>query len=473
MVDSPGSNNPAHHGVRPTLEFVVCLLVSVIFARTWFIEGFIVPSGSMADVLAGVHRQFVCEECGREFVSGTDLRPLREMVVCPNCGFVQQTVAQQADINGDRLLVYKGAFDFRAPRRWEVVVFRRPDQAEKVYIKRVVGLPGEKVYIDRGDVYIDGEIQRKSLDQFRAMAVLVHDSRFQSTGDSQHPPRWLGDGAASGWQEKDGRFVHAGASVHQNKSGGPHSFDWLTYRHWRRRAGESAGVEEAPIDDYYAYNSASPRSTIDSNDVTDLLLECRLKATGSGRLAFFATDGREQFRVEVDLVERTARLWHQERLVGTERIATPLLNATIEIDLALCDRQLLFAIDGQEVFSPYAYDASDLPFVAPTRPLAIGAAGLDIEIEHLATLRDVYYTRPRGMLAWAVAEPYHLGVNEYFTLGDNSPVSEDSRLWPDGPGVPEELLVGKPIIVHLPSRLLDAPWGQIQVPDPSRIRYIR
>jgi len=207
--------------------------------------------------------------------------------------------------------------------------------------------------------------------------------------------------------------------------------------------------------------------------VTDLLLRCRLKVSGSGRLAFFATDGREQFRIDIDPSKRTVQLWHQDRRVASARLSGTLLDTPIQIELALCDQQLLFAIDRQQVFEPYAYEPSDLPFVAPTRPLAIGTQGLGIEVFRLTTLRDVYYTHPRGMLAWAVAEPYRLGADEYFVVGYNSPVSDDSRLWPRGPGVRADLLVGKPIIVHLPSRLLDAPWGRIQVPDLRRIRYIR
>jgi signal peptidase I len=62
---------------------------------------------------------------------------------------------------GDKILVNKFAYDFRDPRRWEVAVFKYPEDVSKNYIKRVVGLPGERIQIRQGDIYINGEIERK------------------------------------------------------------------------------------------------------------------------------------------------------------------------------------------------------------------------------------------------------------------------------------------------------------------------
>jgi signal peptidase I len=66
-----------------------------------------------------------------------------------------------------------------------------------------------------------------------------------------------------------------------------------------------------------------------------------------------------------------------------------------------------------------------------------------------------------------------LSQNEYFVLGDNSPLSQDSRAWRQGPGVPQSLLVGRPFVVHLPSRSLSFHGLRLQVPDLARVRPIR
>ena len=66
-----------------------------------------------------------------------------------------------------------------------------------------------------------------------------------------------------------------------------------------------------------------------------------------------------------------------------------------------------------------------------------------------------------------------LAADEYFVLGDNSPVSDDSRTWPDRGAVVAKLLVGKPLVA-IPS-LEVTPWRgwHFQVPNLRGIRYIQ
>jgi signal peptidase I len=60
-----------------------------------------------------------------------------------------------------RLLIDRTAFAFRGPQRWEVVVFRSPQDSRQLCVKRVVGLPGETVSLVEGDVLVDGKRVRK------------------------------------------------------------------------------------------------------------------------------------------------------------------------------------------------------------------------------------------------------------------------------------------------------------------------
>jgi signal peptidase I len=456
---------------RQCVEFVVSLIITVLLTRAWFLEGFIVPSSSMAETLEGVHCHVVCAECGQEFDCGTDLVPMRDTAICLNCGFSNQAQRNE-QVSGDRLLVHKSAYLFRSPRRWEVIVFRRPDVAAKVYIKRVIGLPGEEVQIREGDVFINGQIQQKSLEELRAVSVLVHDSRHVPHHQPSLPPRWASQSKETQWLTGDDRFIctpSAEVSVAQKDV----PIDWLTYRHWVRLAGSTPRAREVPLDDSYAYNRLAAEPQLDVHPVKDVMLRAMVEAQGTGNLLLLATDGRERFLAEIHPASGACRLIHAGAVVAHGQLSAPLLGRPYTIELALCDQQVLFAVDGESPWPAFAYPSNQTPWQPSSRPLAIGSQGLTLDVASLEVWRDVYYTHPRGYQVWAIDEPYQLAADEYFVLGDNSPVSEDSRLWEDGPGVPESLLVGKPLAVHLPSRLLQSEWGQIQVPDPARIRYIR
>jgi signal peptidase I len=58
----------------------------------------------------------------------------------------------------DRLFINKFAFRVGEIHRGDVVVFRYPRDETKNYIKRVIGLPGDRVRIVRGSVYVNGRL---------------------------------------------------------------------------------------------------------------------------------------------------------------------------------------------------------------------------------------------------------------------------------------------------------------------------
>jgi signal peptidase I len=88
--------------------------------------------------------------------------------------------------------------------------------------------------------------------------------------------------------------------------------------------------------------------------------------------------------------------------------------------------------------------------------------------------RDVYYARPIGVASGRGMDgPLELGDDEYYLVGDNSPVSIDSRNWPAPPGVPAKLLLGKPLLILSAWQEASLLGRSFQVPDPARIRYIR
>lgn len=61
----------------------------------------------------------------------------------------------------DRLFINKFVYHFEAIHRGDVVVFHYPRDPEKSYIKRVIAVPGDRLRIDRGEVYLNGRLLRE------------------------------------------------------------------------------------------------------------------------------------------------------------------------------------------------------------------------------------------------------------------------------------------------------------------------
>jgi signal peptidase I len=56
---------------------------------------------------------------------------------------------------GDRLIINRLSYLFEDPKRGDIVMFAYPDNEKKNYLKRIIGLPGEKLEIREGLIYIN------------------------------------------------------------------------------------------------------------------------------------------------------------------------------------------------------------------------------------------------------------------------------------------------------------------------------
>ena len=85
----------------------------------------------------------------------------------------------------DRLFINKFVYHISSIHRGDVVVFHYPRDPEKSYIKRIIGLPGDRLRIDRGRVWVNGKALREGYvpDQYRDLrsmeeTVIPQDAYF-------------------------------------------------------------------------------------------------------------------------------------------------------------------------------------------------------------------------------------------------------------------------------------------------------
>ncbi|HEY1066795.1 MAG TPA: signal peptidase I, partial [Pirellulales bacterium] len=152
-------------GARETIESIVIAFVLAFLFKTFEAEAFVIPTGSMAPTLRGLHFDVQGDLSGYRSAYGTPQNLSEPIDNCieplyghpmplypdPNAPLPQRNKNFYA-YSGDRILVSKIAYMFHDPERWDVVVFKYPGEAQTNFIKRLVGLPNETVRIYRGDV---------------------------------------------------------------------------------------------------------------------------------------------------------------------------------------------------------------------------------------------------------------------------------------------------------------------------------
>ncbi len=78
--------------------------------------------------------------------------PVRYFLIQP---FIVKGASMEPNFyESEYLIIDELTFNFRTPERGEIIVFRPPEHEEQYYIKRVIGLPGEKIEIRNGIITI-------------------------------------------------------------------------------------------------------------------------------------------------------------------------------------------------------------------------------------------------------------------------------------------------------------------------------
>ncbi len=595
--------------LRSAIELAICFVIAVIMLRAFVLEGYLISTGSMAPGLVGFHRRIVCPACQRDFAFGVSFddsvesgasrivepEGARQFATCPNCGRNRISVSGVPNSHGDQLLVQRHVYDLRRPNRWETIVFRNPASPGEAFVKRVVGLPGERIRVANGDIWINGQLARKNFEQQLAMRIPVSNLHHLAAADEWQMPwdiddGWLPDGGdlllAS--QEETAEEKDLVRPLNPTSPETPRAdsatvtsgTQWIRFRNWRwfgghhvaetplapehamvdwknflarfdtlpitwitrvdydeeRQVLRCEGVMRdemqrdllkkatdegfrravyrlaalshlAPLTDRYGYNAMveSPEYV-----VCDLMLRIQLTwTTAPTAIRVQIPVGADVFGLVVHPQDSTADLIaiDEKTVIRSGRYLSgsptsselPGQPHTMLLEVSNFDQQVVVVINGQPVFQPYEINhmVADEALEASVSTVAgqkmdatkaaqislrleqqnrwaVGVSGSDARITDLEMYRDVFYTP--GKKRNAIGSEFRVPEESYFVQGDNSPVSSDSRNW-ERPCVPHSLLIGKPFLVHLPSRpavlqFAGRRWP-VRIPDWQRIRYIR
>ena len=87
--------------------------------------------------------------------------------------------------DGQYLIVDEITYRFREPERGEVIIFRYPKDPSKFFIKRVVGLPGETILIQKGKVSIKEDEETVVLEEPYTQGLTIKDMS-RNLGDNEY-----------------------------------------------------------------------------------------------------------------------------------------------------------------------------------------------------------------------------------------------------------------------------------------------
>jgi signal peptidase I len=444
-------------GFGEQLEAIVVAVILALIIRHFVMEAFVIPTGSMAPTLLGDHFEFNCSKCGHEFPVGKREHSLTARnpaaptpkAKCPLCGEEQErTVTRKDVVGGHKILVNKFVYAFRQPKRYEVVVFKKPGEPSRNYIKRLVGLPGETLRIVNGDLFtIDKEGRahraRRPDGVQDAIWIPLHDAAQTRDPKLLNTPWWTPEGEGKGaWQfgkegppDTDGRWMKCtprGEGAAWAAFGRP----LMTTYGYARLDGNGAPQDEATSD---------VRVRVDVTGEEGAEVRLAIRETSHGQAArtkrivsarFPVGNGSGTYAIEVDGQVQ-------------EKVSAGALSPgrKHEVTLAYADDRARLQVDGKTVL---AWEDPFGPEETLHGEVLIAASKAPVVFERTRVDRDIHYVRSNG---YSETDPRQGDVTipdkAYFCMGDNSPNSLDSRSWGF---VDEGYMIGRAFLIFWPAQ---------------------
>ena len=328
---------------------------------------------------------------------------------------------------GDRIIVNKFKYQFSDPERYQVVVFRYPLARMVNYVKRLVGISGERLRIGHGDIYTT----REEGDTFQ---IARKDRELCSTIFGENPviPEKATEKISGAWVRE---WFHVPTS--RVKISGKKGLVTMDAGNAELLLATKPGRLVPERRDRYA----DTRSSTGDRDVKEPLSDLRIDLTvtpssGVKSVTLILQDGTQpNMPMRLDLAVSggggESTLTHGPQTISGGdaggRLNDVTLKAGEEVDVRLenCDDRILVVVDGDEVLSyEYIQHWGDPPQGTDSQ-VKFGFVSGQGEISHIAIYRDIHYTvfEPTQKEAFDVPEGH------YLFFGDNPENSLDARGW--------------------------------------------
>lgn len=123
------------------------------------------------------------------FIAGVTVFVIRTFLAQP---FLVSGASMSPNFEGGNyLIVDEITYRFDDPRRGDVVVFRYPNDLSTFYIKRIIGLPGDRVRVDGGNIFvnekrIDEPYLDESVKTLGDINLTLEGGRYFVMGDNRY-----------------------------------------------------------------------------------------------------------------------------------------------------------------------------------------------------------------------------------------------------------------------------------------------
>lgn len=344
-------------------------------------------------------------------------------------------------ICGDFLIVNKTAYIWQNPQRWDVVAFRYPLNQHKIFVKRIVGLPGEEIAIKNGNLYNNSKIIRKPSNIQAELRHKIFDSQQKNISEF--------------WQKMNSTEDEQDTSGWKFSPQNTMAFIQTEQPSWLRYKEEIWDVYE-PYQDRFFWKRAYPNHVVNGqNRVGEIELHIEVTPHEHGQFLSEIRSGSRRFFLMLAVQSSyNNKISNVESMKIPSNQSEPQIASQLSIyngendipeaqysssccliegianiiTISNYDEQVHVNVNSHLIFD---YDYATILEKAPSSiydiEIYIGAQHGSFLFSLVQIYRDIYYISRHNL--WAGAESWQIPTNSYFLLGDNSSNSHDSRDW--------------------------------------------